>query len=72
MTDFSNAALAAHNKFRALHVNTPSLSLNTTLRSVAQAYSLNIAQKLSLVHSGNGYGENLYYAGNTALQSCAG
>ena len=69
---FTNAILAAHNKYRALHQNTPSLSTNSQITAVAQAYSNHLAKNMVFVHSKNGYGENLYYSGSTKLESCDG
>jgi uncharacterized protein YkwD len=59
-TTFQNQALAQTNKYRAAHC-APNLILDPKLNSIAQAYASKLVQIGYLVHSNNGYGENLYY-----------
>ncbi|CAF2712154.1 unnamed protein product [Rotaria sp. Silwood2] len=58
-TTFQNQALAATNIHRAYHC-APNIILNATLNSIAQSYSEQLAATKTFVHSGNGYGENLW------------
>jgi pathogenesis-related protein 1 len=55
----------AHNRFRAMAVTDtpiPALVWDTDLAAVAQAYSEELANNgCGLMHSSNGYGENLYW-----------
>jgi len=58
--DFNNQMLKAHNDYRKLH-HVGNLVLDQTLIDIAQAYAEKLANEVkSLVHSHNGYGENLY------------
>ena len=60
MDAFKQAALYAHNQYRAAH-GAPALSLDTNIGNTAQNYANKLANVNSgLVHStGSGYGENL-------------
>ena len=63
-TTFQNEALVQTNKYRAAHC-APNLILNSTVNSIAQEYANKLVIKGSLVHSNNGYGENLYYTSSS-------
>ena len=63
-TTFQSEALAQTNSHRTVHC-APNLILNESLNAIAQAYAENIAATRSRVHSGNGYGENLWYKGSS-------
>ena len=69
---FTNAILAEHNKYRALHQNTPPLVTNRTITAVAQSYSDYLARNMVFNHSKSGYGENLSRYYSNTLQSCDG
>ncbi|KAI9559394.1 hypothetical protein GHT06_016183 [Daphnia sinensis] len=56
---FARESLNAHNQYRQKH-GAPALFICPKLTKVAQAYADTIAQKDTLVHSNNGFGENLY------------
>ena len=60
-----HTCLQAHNKLRALHLNTPDLIWDEHLANIAQTYAEYLAASNSgLVHDQsneeNGWGENLY------------
>lgn len=50
-----------HNYYRALHKDTPSITRDSTIEAVAQAYAEKIAKAGVMEHSGNKkYGENIF------------
>jgi hypothetical protein len=63
----------AHNRFRAMTVTDtplPALVWDSELAAVAQAYSEQLANNgCGLTHSGNGYGENLYWQRGLSITS---
>lgn len=59
LAEFREQLLQLHNEKRRLH-HVPPLTLSDKLNDVAQDYAKKISSMRALVHSGNGYGENLY------------
>ena len=67
---FAGQCLSAHNKLRALHIDTGSMTWDSQLAAGAKQWALKLAGENGLRHSRGDYGENLYMAwGQTA--SCA-
>lgn len=63
----------AHNRFRRMSdamPPMPALVWNTDLAAIAQAYSEELARTgCGLTHSGNGYGENLYWQSGLSVSA---
>ncbi|XP_048506453.1 Golgi-associated plant pathogenesis-related protein 1-like [Athalia rosae] len=64
-TEFGNACLRAHNKYRAIH-GSPDLLLSPEISSIAQEWADQMAENNSFEKSRNSeYGENLFTAFET-------
>lgn len=62
LVEFRNTMLSELNKYRALHVDTPPLTQDSSLNSAAQSWAQNLLQTGSLKYSsGINDGETLFY-----------
>lgn len=64
LAEFREKLLQLHNEKRRLH-HVPPLTLSNKLNDIAQKYANKLSSMRALVHSRNGYGENLYWRTST-------
>jgi len=66
------ACLSAHNRLRALHINTQPLEWDDSLAVQAQQYAEELLRRnQGLVHASGNFGENLYQIHSQTEGTCA-